>query len=377
MKNVILGIDEFTIIFMPKEKYGIDEWDKKARVIVDDFFQLSQIEAVFDGKKSRMTEKLPAGYTEGYDVGLKDFYFAVAYNRVMPDMCVCVRFSAKAWSVYQARYAVIFGKRILLSQFLRMVSGNPNVETRLSKIDFTADYFDFGIDLDNLYQGLKSEKVIVQSQDGFQRIKTIQCVEKDRHVETVYIGSRKGNARSFLRIYNKRDEQIQTHGFRIDEALDCEEWIRFETVFRGQYAHQITQILLKDDMDEEKFTRFIAFCIASKYRLCDTRFGEFLECTDKLLELIKTADFVNLRSESPRDNSLSQNIRHLEHGSGFFPTLYKIEKLYGEEAVEDFFKYLFTQYKKGFWLSSSMYNELKIWLKKHSGLRLVSLEDNY
>ena len=46
--------------------------------------------------------------------------------------------------------------------------------------------------------------------------------------ETFYIGSRKENSQLLLRVYNKKAEQINTNGFRLNEALECENWLRLE-----------------------------------------------------------------------------------------------------------------------------------------------------
>ena len=62
--------------------------------------------------------------------------------------------------------------------------------------------------------------------------------------QTFYLGSQKGKTNGFLRCYDKKAEQLQTMGFRYGDALNCDSWVRFEAVYRHDYAHQITEGLL-------------------------------------------------------------------------------------------------------------------------------------
>ena len=65
-------------------------------------------------------------------------------------------------------------------------------------------------------------------------------------IETVYIGSKKENTKALCRIYDKRLEQINKNGFRLDEALACDDWTRFEISYRGTYAWQCAEQLNKE-----------------------------------------------------------------------------------------------------------------------------------
>jgi len=376
--KIILGIDEFTFTIIPDDtRMEIDEWHTEAEEIVDIFFQASKSEYIFDGEKEPMFDKKPAGYTHSYNVGSKDYYLAVAYNDCHPDMGICVRFSAKAWAVYQANYRRKYDREILLPELLRTIAYETEAKIRLSRIDFTADYFDSNIDLNKIYKSIKDDKIVIHDADGHRRIRTLNCNEIDKNVSTIYAGSRKENSKGFLRIYDKRKEQIQTNGFRKQEALACAEWIRFEAVFKGTYAHQITTEMLEQDMNAAELSKYIAYCIAYKYRFFDIDSGEYTDFTKALIALIEEADFTNLRSESPRDNSLHQNISYIMNGSGLFPTLYKIKELYGVGADREFLEHLFRCYQENDWQSPSKMAELTLWLKKHDDLKRITLSDNY
>lgn len=90
-----------------------------------------------------------------------------------------------------------------------------------------------------------------------------------------------------MRVYNKKNEQINTNGFRLDEALNCENWVRIETSFRGKYAHQITE-QLKSVSDDISMSQFIASKICDRYRFFDVSTRHYTDFTQYLIEISKT-----------------------------------------------------------------------------------------
>lgn len=379
MKNTILhiGVDEITFTIRLEEKIKVDEWDRKALYLISDFISASHVNIVFNGQMEEMTTGKLNGYTKCYNMGPKDYYFAMAYNEMYPTMGVCIRFSAKAWAVYQYKYRKIFQEEIILPYFLKMIADNSEGLVRLSRIDMTVDYFNSNINLSKLYEELKDDAVVVQDDKGRKRIKNVRFVGSNESVQTIYVGSQKENTKGFLRIYDKKNEQIQTNGYRKQEALACKSWIRFEAVFRGQYAHIISETLLNDEWTREEFERYIAQIITQKYRFVEMDAELYTDFTEKLINVANGSDKPDLYCASPRDNSLRQNIAHIKHGSGLYSTIYKIGQLYGKEAETEFMNYIFHCYKTEKWMSKQMYRELKLWLQKHEDLKNGKLRDNY
>ena len=80
----------------------------------------------------------------------------------------------------------------------------------------------------------------------------------------------------------RKNEQIQTNGYRKQEALACKSWIRFEAVFRGQYAHIISETLLNDEWTREEFERYIAQIITQKYRFVEMDTELYTDFTEKI-----------------------------------------------------------------------------------------------
>lgn len=376
-KKLLVGVDEITIVILPSYKMAILTWEKYAETIILHFVKITEIEKILNGKLEESDVKKMAGYDRNYNLGIKDYYFNIAYNTGNPNMGVCIRFSAKSWAIYQRQFEVMYNKRLLLPEFLKKLDANLEDQIRLSRIDLTADYFNCEVDLNKLNECLNSSEIIVQNDMGRSRIKNYESYNKNERVETIYIGSRKKNTNGFLRIYDKRTEQIKSNGFRLAEALANEEWIRFEAVFKGRYAHSIADTLIRVPMNEVEFTKYIAKTIVEKYRFYNVLKEQYTKFSRELLKVAEGCTCERLRSESPRDNALKQNIMHILHGSGLFPTIYKIENLYGKDAVENIISFLRMYYKNETWMSRTMYKELNIWLKKHESLKNVPFESNF
>ena len=375
-KKMLIGIDEFTLTILLKNKCNAINWINYAENIIGDFVQKSELETVLNGTLQEVNTGKLQGYTTVYNLGSKDFYIALGYNETHPRMGVCIRFSAKAWLIYQVNFRKLYRENILLPDFLVMVNNNETC-IRLSRIDMTVDYFDYGIDIDLLYKNLKANKLSFQDEHGRNLIKNISFLGKNGKIETLYLGSKKENSKGFMRVYNKKMEQIQNNGYRKQEAIACSDWIRFEAVFKGKYAHLITNTLLHTEMNEVDFKCYIAQIVAQKYRFFDYECDSYTEYTADLVKVAERKEYPKLYCESARDNALNKNIEHLRKGSGLFPTMYKVQALYGEDGLKSFCQYLHWYYTGNFWIGKDTLKELNLWLKKHEDLRNVPLENNY
>ena len=192
----------------------------------------------------------------------------------------------------------------------------------------------------------------------------ISSVEKNLVTESIYIGSRAENAQSLLRVYDKKSEQISNNGFRLDEALQCDSWVRFEASYRGNYAHQITE-QLEHITDDVSVSQFIASKICDRYRFYDPLNSCFTDFTNDLLKIIECSNFHALRCESPANNSLNKSIQHIIYGSGLFPLIYKISVIWGEKAVAEFWSILYEIYKKYHKKKLEINPQIRAWLRKN------------
>lgn len=373
-KELQVGVDEFTVVLSLPAPVNANQWLTEADKILEEFLTLSQIETVL-GELIPLTERLPQGYTQGWTIGNSDCYFAIAVHEHFQNLGIIVKWSAHSWAIFQKKYSDIFNQEMNIYVFMKMIQSSL-YNARLSRIDLTADYKNYGEELkpDTIYNRYINKRYRVCDCNEKYSQHTCQCVQKDNRIDCFYIGSRKANSKSFMRVYDKRLEQIQKSGFRLQEALQCEDWTRFEVSYRQNYAHQITEQLINLNSNIE-LSQFIASKILDKYRFVDIDTNEYTDFTSDLLDVANNSSYSSLRHEAPTNNSLTNSIRYIIKGSGLFAVLFKIENIWGEEAIEEFFENLIAIYDIE---KEEFYKDYKIraWLKKNiSSLSQQSLTD--
>lgn len=362
-KELQVGVDEFTAVLSLPAPVNANQWLQKAEIMIMEFLRLSKIETVF-GKLLPLTDKLPQGYTQGWTIDDSDCYFAIAVHEHFQNLGIIIKWSAHSWALYQKKYSDIFNQEMNIYVFLKMIQSNL-YNARLSRIDLTADYKNYGYDLkpDTIYNRYANKEYrICDCNEKYSR-HVCECIKKDDRVDCFYIGSRKANTKSFMRVYDKKLEQIQKSGFRLQEALQCEDWTRFEVSYRQAYAHQITEQLNSLNSNIE-LSQFIASKILDKYRFVNVSTEEYTEFTSDLLSVAGNSNYSALRYEAPTNNSLTKSIRYIIKGSGLFAVLFKIENIWGEKAITEFFDRLLEIYqidKEDFYKDYKM----KAWLAKN------------
>jgi len=352
------------------------EWGEKITEVVETFLSKSRLREMF-GPMEQVQGKVQAGYTAGLTYINRPWYLMISWNDDMPNMGICVRFSAYAYAVYKQEFVQRYQADMNIAAFLQMVQDDLYM-TRLSRIDLTADYKNYPDPLnsyaplspDSIYTRLKDGSYIVKNWRDRQAVRTMSGIDKDGAYETFYVGARTNKSNGYLRCYNKKLEQIQTNGFRYDEAIQCDSWVRFEAVFLHSYAHQITDQLFKTATVQE-LKRLIAKYISDRYQFYDTATEEVTEFTDDLIGIATGAKAATLTMESPRDNDLRQSIEHLRKGSGLYATLYKAFLVWGSGADRRLLEYLYRDYTKDYkrklLAGKDRYRgkEMRIWFQKH------------
>lgn len=373
--RVVVGIDELTLVLTPEEKCDFTEWNNNAEIMLKTFLDLSQIEAMF-GELVHAGYGVQQGYTDGLTFDNKPWHFSISWHEYLQNMGVCIKFSAHAWAVYQNTFSATYGADMNIAEFLRMVQSNI-YKTRLSRIDMTADYFNFhkAFTPDILYKGLVNGNIGVKDYKNRSMQKVKSAVDRNGVISTVYLGSKKSNTRHFSRIYDKRLEQLQNKGFHYDEALLCKRWIRHEVVFKSDYAHQITEDLLSITTQTE-LQQYIAQKITEKYRFYDTATNKDMKYTRALLYIAGDDSFNHLSSPKTKDNDLMRSIEYLMKGSGLYPTLFKALEVWGDGADKELVNFLFEHYEKLYIEEAYKKKDLITWIKKHrSTLREQSLQE--
>lgn len=197
-KKLLVGVDELTAVLISAMIYedGLEGWEEKAESMVKEFSRLANLEGIF-GKQKELESSPPQGYTVAYQYGDNSFYFAVAYHPLHPKMGVIVKFSAYSWAVYCQK------GETNIKKFLHSISSDL-YGIRLSRVDFTADYQNWDISVNDIYQKIKEKKLEIHNHNGGVNHSEINAQETDGNASTFYVGSRKSGTRLFLRVYDKK-----------------------------------------------------------------------------------------------------------------------------------------------------------------------------
>lgn len=381
----LIGVDQFTVVLLAElgQDEDLDVWPAKVKRIVDEFTQRSEIETFF-GHLVPMTTKRPQGSSAALTFDTVPWYFVIAWHVTEPKRGVTVAFSAQAWAEYQAAFEEKYQVHITVVDFLRQIQ-SKQYATRLSRIDITADYLNYGDDVNVhcIYKALEDQDMVVVDHRDINSKRKFSCITNDWNVQTITIGSKKENTPAKLKIYDKRTEQIVKSGFRLNEAIACDDWTRFEASYRSSYAHQISADLLdigqrydtEDDHSASIYVRYLASKILDKYRFKIVDTGEMTSFTQVLQDLAEDGDFQALRSERPENHTLRESTNHLCWQSCLMPLLFKVENIWGEDAIDDYWQHLMAFYRQFYCDKARTNHRLLKWLRENrSSLQKLPLE---
>lgn len=391
--DIRVGVDEFTVVLQSTDidKMELHQWEQYVSDMLMTFLLKSRLEILF-GSLEPAQAKLQAGYTHGLTYTDKPWHFMISWHDMYVRMGVCVRFSAYAYAAYKQAYHERYNVQMSIATFLRMIQSDKYT-TRLSRIDLTADYFDYPdpvisgnfLDPDSIYNRLLDGIYKIKNHNEKSTIKTFSALHKDGAYETFYAGTKKGKTDGFLRCYDKKEEQIQSHGFRFQEAENCKSWVRFEAVFKHDYAHQISEQLLKKSANgnyiiqtEAELQQVIAKHIVDKYCFYDMEKDEPTTFSEDLAAIASGAQVDALSRPNARDNSLQQSITYLKTNSGLFSTFYKVYVIWGDAGEKKLLEHLEASYEKYKNEEASEKPDIQNWLWKHyTTLYNTNLEDSF
>ncbi|MDU6444236.1 MAG: replication initiation factor domain-containing protein [Streptococcus sp.] len=364
-KYLHVGVDELTIVIQPNEE-TIGEWPNHWNQITTELSEIIAEKLSLPSLFGEMVREQisPQGYTTSYSFENMPYFLRIAFHEGYLKMGIIIKFSASALSLYKQAYENSFKEPIGVYEILKKLD-EPYWNMHLSRIDFCADYLNFPLSVNDIYNNLKSKKFEIINYKGNRNHKKMSAIEIDAEAKTVTIGSRKKGSNSFLKIYDKLTEQLENNG-RYAQIQQFQSWVRFEVTFRGQYAKQLTKLILSLP-SRDMFQQFIANKILEKYCLIDAETGQLTEYSEALINFSTCAP--PLVVVSPRNNQLMQSIHYILKGSGFFPMLEKVKQIWGIPAVTILLKRLLFEYEYNYKPNDDVAN----WLKKNA-LELQVLE---
>ncbi len=334
-----VGVDEMTIVVILKDKSLLKShyWEDLAERVISEIDETLLLDQIF-GPKSENEQKKIAGYSNGYGFGNHPFYFRICYHHAYWKMGVAIKFSAQSLAYFCEKFSAQNGGEIEVYQILQLLNSefDYQFQVRLSRIDFCADFIDEGLSVNDLNRELQAGSIHFEYSTGKNNTSQINFYTSNNVVDTIYVGSKKANITTFLRIYNKRKEQIEQHGIHFNEAVNCNDWVRMENSIRGDYAHDITKRMLEMG-NRDDLVSLISACLLNKYSLIDSNGADHKMTTLLRLAAEDPSDYYYSGSKY-QDFSLDESLDYLVEKSGLLPFLYKA-KTFDPDAIT-----LFTQY---------------------------------
>lgn len=352
-------VDEFTLVLQPTIRLNnVEDWEHMALIMITKFIELSKVERTF-GKLLNKTTSLPFGYSDGFVNNHPLYYFAIAYHVDFPQMGVCIKFSAVAWLEYRNRVKDLYKQTTQIYQFIAGVNKTAIYTSRLSRIDIAIDFINENVNVNSIYNQLAKGNHIVRNSTGRINNSKLTAITNDNITSTFYIGSKGKNIKSLLRVYDKKKEQIDTAGILYHQGLQFNSWVRFESVFKGSYAHQLTE-QIKEIKTDTELKNLLVSALTDRYQFHYAKSNELTIYSKKMVSLLAKKNF-SFSAPSPRVNLLEQSQKHILNGSGLFPYLYKVHAIWGDDGLENCLSFLQSEFEK-----YEPNNDVLIWINKYS-----------
>lgn len=354
-------IDEFTLVLQSNKRPSyIEGWDEMANELINEFVRLSNIETVL-GELKEVSHSLPQGYSNGFICDNMPYYFAIAYHTDFIQMGICIKFSAHAWMEYRKQYESLFNHSIQIHQLLENINNNTLYTSRLSRIDIAIDFINEKLNVNTIYNQLTKKNQIIKTAADRKNHSDLSAITKNNITSTFYVGSKGKNIKALLRVYDKKKEQIETVGVRFEEAINCDNWVRFESVFKGAYAHSLSKQLEKIKTDVE-LKDLLVSALTDRYQFYYAKSERITTYTKKMLDLLNQRSFM-FYAPSPQNNLLEQSQMHILNGSGLFPYLFKVWRIWGDEGLKECVAFLQNEFE-----NYEPNDAVLAWLKKYSVL---------
>lgn len=262
---------------------------------------------------------------------------------------------------YRKQYESLYSHSIQIHQFLANINNKAFYTSRLSRIDVAIDFINEKVSVNTIYNQLSKKNQIVKNASERRNNSNLSAITKNNVTSTFYLGSKGKNIKALLRVYDKKKEQIETMGIRYDDAKQFDSWVRFEAVFKGTYAHDLS-VQLGAIQNDTELKNLLVTALTDRYQFYYAKSEKLTIFTKKMLGLLNQRNFM-FSSPSPRMNLLEQSQRHVLSGSGLFPYLFKVWHIWGDEGLQRCWDFLNDEFQ-----NFEPNDDIMAWLKKYSAL---------
>lgn len=271
------------------------------------------------------------GYDFSYAWGPSNANIIVSYNKSpkKENMGISVNLTSSGKDFLNNVRLLNGKKRINYQKLLDFIYRQKG---HLSRLDIAVDIIEPDISVNDLYNSIEKEKIIVKNQVGMIKISNIQIIGKVDSKQTIYIGSRQSDA--MLRIYDKKEEQSHNKNSRFKSfAKKTKKWIRFEGEFKHGYVKKLGKELAKINN-----LSIIGYLIAELIK-----HWTFLDCNEKIIPIWQSIINAALNpiqmKDDPVVNPINKTINYYIDG-GSLGVLWRIQRIFGDKGLKIFEKFI-------------------------------------
>lgn len=267
------NIDQFTLVFL-KENYA--NW-------TNDCSELKQ-ELLTNSLLAMNDETFEFGRLQGYNtvttLRFNGNEAKIGFHTENPKVGVCVSFTAMAFKSLLQGLDITAYK---VYQDLYNLGSDYGYTVHLSRVDVAVDLFNQSYVVNDIAKRISRHTALIKDYRGHKNNSGIEYLSTESTTNTIYIGSKK---KSFLRIYNKQQEQVDNQGSYLSLANSVNNWTRFEYVLRGAYSRGFSERLLQIRNDRS-FNSLLLQTITDRYRFISPK-GNILGFSKLMMEGIHT-----------------------------------------------------------------------------------------
>lgn len=377
------SVDEFTVVFKCLEA-DVNRFKAEPmlyRLEVEEVFLPQLVKKLRLERMGGLVESSSlASYSEGLvtDDGAGSVRVSFSPNR--PDMGVAVKFGGAGLKTYLAVQNL---RTPELLELLYDFKPEPSWFARCTKIDLAIDFLNWGMTVEDLNTSIIAEKVEIRrpiwmDDEGNScpgrlafRPASFSSVSNTGVVRTAYYGHRSS---SFLRVYDKKVEQMNhANPTSYQKASECQDWVRFEAVFRNDSGGvDLADMFARDiasNKDQATYPGQLLGLFSSRYNFYMKGAG-YTEWWEKALEPSVVKDVLTFKKDEDSWKDLEKSKNYFARGdSGLLTLLSKISHdstsrgLDGDKAVQEYLSEIYGHFKSVDYKPSSTF---EAWKKQYN-----------
>lgn len=294
-------------------------------------------------------------------IGWCDNSIKLMWNRERKDMGILLYFTATG----KRNYEFYGAAKELSIDWLPLFRHVNRYNGHLTRIDIAIDVFDADFTVGTILNDLNERRLVVKNRKDANIGNSVKFYGEDKELTGMYVGSR--NSSSYLRIYDKKNEQLKNHNNPYyNFANNFDNWIRIEGEFTKEKAKSIG-IELSKSFGDKKLMGFVL------------NQWNFVSANENFWDDLKkrSNNAASIPPLPPKTKNYTNSALRYFFKDGSVNVLYKCYRAFSKEEVVEFLdfikEYIDPSSKLSFKAPNNANHDIKIMKEEveQSGLRLM------